>query len=791
MDLHGIVTLPVIPLRGVAVLPNEVMHCDIGRKKTLSAMEQALSDEGYALFVSQKNAKIVDVTPEDLYTVGTVCRIRQVFRIQNDTVHLLVTGAARARIVSVISENPHYTAQVEIVEDVEPDEYTAEALRRRLSEGFSEHANQRDRLTQEQKDAVLSQSTLSELTDAVAQNIVSKLEDKQKLIEETDLVSRAASLLGILENELMVMQVDRRIAGKIKAAVERNQKEFVLREQLKAVQEELGEGEDDVLEGYRARAEQKMLPPEVRKALNKQFDRFASLPAGSHEAPMTQAYIELILDLPWMEETTDNLDLTHARQVLDRDHFGMDKVKTRIIETLAVQRLTNNPQGQILCLVGPPGVGKTSIVRGIAEAMGRKFVRMSLGGVHDEAEIRGHRRTYIGAQPGRVIEAMRKAGSINPVLLFDEIDKLGSDMRGDPSSAMLEVLDSAQNFSFTDHFLELPYDMSRAMMITTANDASSIPRPLLDRMELIEVPSYLFDEKMEIARRHLLPKQLEKHGLKKTNLRVPDAALSTLIGGYTREAGVRELERVLASVCRKAACEMADGKTRITLTDARITEWLGPQKFKKAEPLRPDTVGVVTGLAWTSVGGETLEVESAAVPGKGVLQLTGQLGDVMQESAKAAMTYVRANTTRFGIDPSFLETLDLHIHVPEGAVPKDGPSAGVAMATALVSALTGIPVKSSVAMTGEVTLRGRVLPIGGLREKLLAAVRAGVDCVVLPKANREDLFDVPADIKGALKINYAETVDDVLNVALTMHPHEAEPRLSLPGLDITHEAVRH
>ncbi len=791
MDLHGIVTLPVIPLRGIAVLPNEVMHCDIGRKKTLSAMEQALSDEGYALFVSQKNAKIVDVTPEDLYSIGTICRIRQVFRIQNDTVHLLVTGAARARIVSVLSENPHYTAQVEVIEDAEPDEYTAEALRRRLSEGFSDHANQRDRLTQEQKDAVLSQPTLSDLTDAIAQHVVSKLEDKQKLIEETDLVARAASLLGIIENELMVMQVDRRIAGKIKAAVERNQKEFVLREQLKAVQEELGEGEDDVLEEYRARAEEKSMPAEVRKVLNKQFDRFASLPNGSHEAPMTQAYIELILDLPWTEETVDNLDLVHARQILDRDHFGMDKVKTRIIETLAVQRLTNNPQGQILCLVGPPGVGKTSIVRGIAEAMGRKFVRMSLGGVHDEAEIRGHRRTYIGAQPGRVIEAMRKSGSINPVLLFDEIDKLSSDMRGDPSSAMLEVLDSAQNFSFTDHFLELPYDLSHAMMITTANDASSIPRPLLDRMELIEVPSYLFDEKIEIARCHLLPKQLEKHGLKKGNLRVPDAALSTLIGGYTREAGVRELERVIASVCRKAACEMADGKARITLTDARITEWLGPQKFKKAEPLRPDTVGVVTGLAWTSVGGETLEVESAAVPGKGILQLTGQLGDVMQESAKAAMTYVRANTARFGIDPSFLETLDLHIHVPEGAVPKDGPSAGVAMATALVSALTGIPVKSSVAMTGEVTLRGRVLPIGGLREKLLAAVRAGVDRVVLPKANREDLFDVPADIKGALKIDYAETVDDVLNVALTMHPHGTEPRLNLPGLDMTHEAVRH
>ena len=791
MELHGIVTLPVIPLRGIAVLPGEIMHCDIGRKKTLSAMEQALSEEGYALFVAQKNAKVVDVAPDDLYTVGTICRIRQVFRIQNDTVHLLVTGVARARIENVISENPHYTAQVSVIEDTEPDEATVEAFRRRLSEGFTEHASQRDRLTQDQKDAILSLPTLSELTDSIAQQVVGKLEDKQKLIEEADLATRAASLLSIIENELLVMQVDRRIAGKIKAALERNQKEFVLREQLKAVQEELGEGDEDEAELYRERALKKKLPDEVRTALNKQIERFASLPGGSHEAPMAQAYIELILDLPWMESTEDNLDLKHAREVLDRDHFGMERVKTRIIESLAVQRLTNNPQGQILCLVGPPGVGKTSIVRGIAEAMGRKFIRMSLGGVHDEAEIRGHRRTYIGAQPGRVIEAMRKAGSINPVLLFDEIDKLGADVRGDPSSAMLEVLDGAQNFAFVDHFLELPFDLSRSMIITTANDPGAIPQPLRDRMELIEVPSYLFDEKEEIAKRHLFPKQMEKHGLKKTNLRVSEGALQTLIGCYTREAGVRELERVLASVCRKAACDVAEGKTRISLTDARIIEWLGPKKFKRTEPLRPDTVGVVTGLAWTSVGGETLEVEAAAVPGKGVLQLTGQLGDVMQESAKAAMTYVRANTARFGIDPSFLETLDVHIHVPEGAVPKDGPSAGVAMATSLVSALTGIPVKSSVAMTGEVTLRGRVLPIGGLREKLLAAVRAGVERVVLPRANREDLYDVPAEVKSALKIEFVETVDEVLNHALTMHPHGAEPHMNLPGLELTHETVRH
>ncbi len=791
MELKGIITLPIIPLRGIAVLPGEIMHCDIGRKKTLSAMEQALSEEGYALFVAQKNAKTVDVSPDELYPVGTICRIRQVFRIQNDTVHLLVTGMARARVHAMVSEQPHFTAQLEVLDIVEPDAPTAEALRRRLSAAFTEHATRRDRLTQDQREAVLALSTLTELTDGVAQQVVSKLEDKQRLIEEPDLIVRAAALLGIIENELMIMDVDRRIAGKIKAAMEHNQKEFVLREQLKAVQEELGENDEGLVETYRARVAEIDFPEEARTALQKQIDRFASLPAGSHEAPMAQAYIELMLDLPWTLETKDNLNLAHAREVLDRDHYGMERVKTRIVESLAVQKLTGNPQGQILCLVGPPGVGKTSIVRGIAEAMGRKFVRMSLGGVHDEAEVRGHRRTYIGAQPGRVIEAMRKAGSINPVLLFDEIDKLGADVRGDPASAMLEVLDSAQNFAFVDHFLEVPYDLSRCMLITTANDAGMIPRPLLDRMELLEVPSYLFDEKLEIARRHLLSRQLEKHGIKKTNLRVPDGALQTLIGCYTREAGVRELERVIASVCRKAACELVEGRSRLTLTDARITEWLGPRKYKRVEPLRPDTVGVVTGLAWTSVGGETLEVEAAAVPGKGSLQLTGQLGDVMQESARAAMTYVRANAARFGIDASFLESLDIHIHVPEGAVPKDGPSAGVAMATALVSALTGIPVRSAVAMTGEITLRGRVLPIGGLREKLLAAVRAGIQRVVLPASNREDLYDVPAEIKAALKIDYAEDVDEVLRRALTTSPHSAEPVLNLPAADLSYEAVRH
>ena len=784
-------TLPVIPLRGLAVLPGEIMHCDIGRKKSLSAMEAALSGDGLAFFSAQQSPKQVEITSEDIHTVGAVCRIRQVFRIQGDTVHLLVTGVARASIAEFTELTPHFSARLAYLPETLPDDVTTEALRRRLNALFTQFAEKRDRLTQDQRDELLGREDFSRFVDGLAVQVATKFEDKQRLLELADVEERAMALLSMIENELAIMEIDARIAGKIKSALEQNQREFVLREQLKAVHEELGDGGDETVNQYRARLEEKAYPDNVRAVIEKQITRFEELPNGSHEAPMTQAYIECLLDLPWTERTQDDLDLVHARAVLDRDHYGMERVKDRIVESLAVQKLTGNPQGQILCLVGPPGVGKTSIARAIAEAMGRKFVRMSLGGVHDEAEIRGHRRTYIGAQPGRIIESMRKAGSVNPVLLFDEIDKLSSDMRGDPASAMLEVLDSAQNFAFADHFLELPYDLSNCLLLTTANDIEPIPKPLRDRMELIEVPSYLLDEKMEIAKRHLLPKQMEKHGLKKSNLKISDVVMAQLIEGYTREAGVRELERVLAAVCRKTACEIVEGKSRITLTPARVTEWLGPRKYHRDAEALHDAVGLVTGLAWTSVGGETLEIEAFAVPGKGNLQLTGQLGDVMQESARAAMTYVRANVERFDIAQDFLEKLDVHIHVPEGAVPKDGPSAGVAMATALVSALSGIPVRGTVAMTGEITLSGRVLPIGGLREKLLAAVRAGITTVVLPKDNEESLYDVPDTVKSELNLVFANHIDRVLEIALSATPHAAEPLLSIPTVEGVHGAIRH
>ena len=524
----------------------------------------------------------------------------------------------------------------------------------------------------------------------------------------------------------------------------------------------------------------------MEERLKKEIVRFESLPTGSHETPMARSYIELLLDLPWNEQTKDDLDLIHARMVLDLNHYGMAKVKDRIVEYLAVQKLTGKPNGQILCFVGPPGVGKTSIVASIAEAMGRKFVRMSLGGIRDEAEIRGHRRTYIGALPGRIISAMRQAGSKNPVLLFDEIDKLASDYRGDPASAMLEVLDGAQNFAFRDHFLELPYDLSGAMLLTTANDENNIPKPLLDRMEVIHVESYLAEEKLEIAKRHLLPRQLEAHGMKKGNLRITDGQIAAIISGYTRESGVRELERALGAVCRKAACQIANGQKRVNMSAEKLKEYLGQPRYRDEETREGNEVGVVTGLAWTPVGGETLSIEAAVTAGSGAVQLTGHLGEVMQESGRAAMTYVRAHAKEWGLDPEKLLKLDVHLHVPQGAVPKDGPSAGVTMATAILSALATIPVRADIAMTGEITLRGRVLPIGGVREKSLAALRAGITRVMLPKENRKDIEEVPESAKKALEFVFVETLDEVFHVALERMPKREAPT----GEDALYQAAQ-
>ncbi len=762
--------LPIIPLRGMQVLPGEVIHCDAGRKKTLAAMQAAAAGEGMAFFCAQKDAQKNELTTDDLAKIGVVARIKQVFRIQGDGLHMLVTGMYPAQVVEFTADAPYFEAGVVELQDEAGPEAVVEALRRRALDRFEEAAKLSGKLTSDQRQEVCATQDPGQLAYAIARHTLSDVAMRQNLLEERDVAQRLLQLLAYLEQELEVQRVEQELSQKVRTRIDQNQREYYLREKIKVIHEELGEDDLEQVQEYRQRMEQKDLPEAVRKRLEKEIRRLSSLPTGSHEGPMAHTYIECLLDLPWREATQDNLDLAHARAALDQDHYGMEKIKERILEYLAVQQLSQKPNGQILCLVGPPGVGKTSIAAAIAAATGRNFVRMSLGGIRDEAEIRGHRRTYIGAMPGRVISAMRQAGSINPVLLFDEIDKLGADHRGDPTAAMLEVLDSAQNFAFRDHFLELPYDLSRTMILTTANDGDAIPRPLLDRMEILEVPGYLADEKLEIAKRHLLPRQLEKNGLKKSMLRITDAQFAAIIQNYSRESGVRELERVIGSICRKVACEIVEGKKRIILSQAKILDYLGQPRYRQQQMQKEDAVGLVTGLAWTAVGGKTLCVEASVTPGNGSLQLTGHLGEVMQESGKAALTYVRAHSERLGLERDFYQKLDLHIHVPEGAVPKDGPSAGITMATALVSALTGIPVKANVAMTGEVTLRGRVLPIGGLREKLLAAVQAGMDMVILPAANKGDAAEVPASITQTLELVFVDELEQVLNHALVHMP---------------------
>ena len=792
---RNVVHLPAIALRGLVVFPNNVVHFEVGRTKSIAAIEAAMHNNSSVFLVAQREMDVEEPALRDLYGYGVIAEIKQVLRVSEDIVKVLVEGKTRARLLELDGEDKYLQATVRPVpvRGIAADKRTqVEALVRSLKDCFEEYLSYSPQISKDVVYNIISSDSPLYLSEYMPANLLLKYEDKQVILNESTLLGRLEKLLTLLRQECQVLEIERDLDDKVNAQMDKGQREYYLREQMHIISEELGDSEDTRAEAdtYREKIRALALDEESTEKLLKECDRLARMQGSSAESGVIRSYLDACLALPWHTATEDDLDQAHARKVLDREHYGLQKVKERILELLAVRKLNQDVKGQIICLVGPPGVGKTSIAHSIAECMNRKFARMSLGGVHDEAEIRGHRRTYIGARPGRIIEAMRQAKTVNPLLLFDEIDKLSDDMRGDPASAMLEVLDSAQNNAFVDHFVEIPYDLSRCLLMTTANDASSIPRPLLDRMEVIEVPSYLFDEKLEIARRHLLPRQLKKHGLTRSNLRADAAALSCLIEGYTREAGVRELDRVLGSVCRKAACEIVEGKQRITLTRQRITDWLGPQRHRGDEVEAEPQVGVVTGLAWTSVGGETLVIEATALPGKGNLQLTGQLGDVMQESAHAALTFVRANAERLGIDPGCFEKLDLHVHVPEGAVPKDGPSAGIALMTALASALSGAEVRPRLAMTGEITLRGRVLPIGGLREKLLAAVRAGVTTVLLPEKNREDLFDVPDEIKKALRIEFVSTADEVLRSALASpNAYAAAP---MPGIkEEPHAAVCH
>ncbi len=765
--------LPVLPLRGLMVFPHTVLHFDVGRPKSVSALEKAMMEDQKIFLVAQMDADVEDPEVKDLYTVGTVASIKQVMNLPGNAIRVLVEGESRGAIISVAHDDPFLQAEVKAYEDKPLDENDVEmnALVRTTLDYFEEYATAGQRVSQETVNSVRELDAPEQLADIIASNVLVRMEDRMQILSQIDMKNRLQELCGILARETELAGIEKQVQARIKKQIEKNQKDYYLREQIKAIQTELGDTESTDVDDLRERMEKTPLNEEARQKCAKEIERLSRMTPGTPEIGVSRTYIEWILDLPWGKTTEDNLDLKRARKVLAEDHYGLDKVKERIIEYLAVLKMKQDMKGPILCFVGPPGVGKTSIVRAIAKAVGRKFVQMSLGGVRDEAEIRGHRRTYIGAIPGRIIAGMKQAGTMNPVFLFDEIDKMSSDMRGDPASAMLEVLDAEQNDAFRDHYMELPFDLSKVMFITTANSMDTIPAPLLDRMEIIEVPSYTEEEKLQIAKRHLLPKQIQDHGMQPKAVRMSDKVLRELIEGYTREAGVRTLERTIAKVVRKAAVTMLDtGVTDVTVTSAVLKDYLGAVRFMREKPEKEPRVGVVNGLAYTTVGGEMLEVECAVMPGKGTLQLTGQLGSVMKESAEAAFTWVRAHSRDLGLKDDFYKDKDIHIHVPEGAVPKDGPSAGVTMTTALVSTLTNIPVHQDVAMTGEITLRGRVLPIGGLKEKSLAAYRAGIKTLVIPKENTKDLEEIPPHVLSRFRIVTAEQIEDVLTTALTAMP---------------------
>lgn len=769
--------LPVLPLRGLMVFPHMVLHFDVGRPKSIAALEQAMMDDQDIYLVAQMDAEIEEPALEDLCRVGTVAHIKQVLNLPGDSIRVLVEGVERATIHSVVEEDPFLVANVRAERDTsDMESLELKALVRTTQHFFEGYAKASMRISPETQNSVMEVERPDQLADIIAANVLTHLEDRQQILEEISVVKRLEALCGILARETELATVEKQVQARVKKQIEKNQKDYYLREQIKAIQTELGEKEATDVEDLRERLEKTPLNEEAAQKALRELERLSHMAPGTPEIGISRTYVEWILDLPWGKTTPDNLDLKRARRMLNENHFGLEKVKERIVEYLAVRRMKQDMKGPILCFVGPPGVGKTSIVRAIAKAVGRKFVQMSLGGVRDEAEIRGHRRTYVGAIPGRIIAGMKQAGTMNPVFLFDEIDKMSHDFRGDPASAMLEVLDGEQNFAFRDHYMELPFDLSNVMFITTANTVESIPAPLLDRMEIIEVPSYTEEEKLQIAKKHLLPKQIREHGLPEKAVKMTDRVVRQAIEGYTREAGVRTLERTLGKVVRKATVQILDQAVEaVDVTPEVLKEYLGAPKYLRDLPEKAPVVGVVNGLAYTSVGGETLAVECAIMPGTGNLSLTGQLGDVMKESAKAAFSWVRAHAHMLGLMDDFHKNSDIHIHVPEGAVPKDGPSAGVTMTTALVSALTGIPVRPDVAMTGEITLRGRVLPIGGLKEKTLAAYRAGIRTIIIPKENMKDLEEIPPHVISRFRVVTAETLDDVLKVALVSMPRIYQP----------------
>jgi ATP-dependent Lon protease len=764
--------LPLLPLRGLTVFPYMTLPFDVGRVKSIKALEEAMINNQLILLVTQKDAKNDSPGEEDIYTVGTISKVKQLLKLPGDTIRVLVEGISRAEIGEFTQTEPFFMA--EVVEkiytyDQEEGNVEVEALKRRVLTTFEEYIKLSNKVPAEVMLSVSGIEDPGQLSDIIISNLTLKVEQKQEILDEFNPNSRLEKLLELLLREIEILEIEKNINARVRKQIDKMQKEYYLREQLKAIQTELGDkdGVTGEVEEYKEKLRNANVPEEVEKKVLKELDRLLKMPSGSAEGSVVRTYLDWIFDLPWSKSTEEIIDLKRAQDILDEDHYGLDKVKERIIEYLAIRKLQNNLRGPILCLVGPPGVGKTSIAKSIAKSLNRNYVRLSLGGVKDESEIRGHRRTYVGSMPGRIIASLKQAGSKNPLILLDEIDKMSSDFRGDPASAMLEVLDAEQNFSFRDHYMELPFNLSDVMFLTTANSLDTIPRPLLDRMEVISLTSYTEEEKINIAMKYLVPKQIEAHGLKKSNITIEEQAARDIINFYTREAGVRSLEREIASVCRKAARNLiATNKKSMKINSKNIEKFLGTKKYRYDKANEKDEVGIATGLAWTPVGGDTLSIEVNVMNGSGRLELTGQLGDVMKESAKAGISYIRSKADQFGLDREFHNKFDIHIHVPEGAIPKDGPSAGITLATAMLSALTGMPVKRTVAMTGEITLRGRVLPIGGLKEKVLAAHRAGITTIIVPIDNKKDIDDIPENIRKKLKFVIAADMDTVLSTAL-------------------------
>ncbi len=771
MVLEGDV-LPVLPLRDIVVFPHMIVPLFVGREKSVRALEAVMKEDKQILLVAQKNAAQDDPTTDDIYRVGTVSTILQLLKLPDGTVKVLVEGVRRARITGFKETEAFFEAAVLPIEERLGDEKELEALGRTVVSQFEQYIKLNKKIAPEVLVSLNQVEEPGKLADTVASHLGLKIAEKQDLLESEDVSERLERVFGYMEAEIGVLQVEKRIRNRVKRQMEKTQREYYLNEQLKAIQKELGEGEDgkDEAAELEARIKKTRLSKEAREKALVELKKLRTMSPMSAEATMVRNYLDWLLGIPWKKRGKTSNDIVAAEKILDADHYGLDKIKERILEYLAVQVRSNKVRGPILCLVGPPGVGKTSLGKSIARATGRSFVRMSLGGVRDEAEIRGHRRTYIGSMPGKIIQGMKRAKTSNPLFLLDEIDKLGADWRGDPTSALLEVLDPEQNATFNDHYLEVDYDLSDVMFVTTANSLR-MPQPLLDRMEVIRIPGYTEDEKVEIARRHLIPKQTEAHSLKPEEWAVTEEALRDLIRYYTREAGVRNLEREIAGLARKAVKEIVTKKTKkVMFSRKNLEKYAGVRRFHFGETETEDMVGVVTGLAWTEVGGEILTIESVLLPGKGNIRQTGKLGDVMQESVQAALSYVRSRAITFGIKPTFFDRRDIHVHVPEGATPKDGPSAGIAMATSIVSVLTGIPIRRDIAMTGEITLRGRVLPIGGLKEKLLAALRAGITTVFIPKENEKDLAEIPEQVKRHLKLVPVAHVDEVISQALVRKP---------------------